>query len=115
MNNGNDSDIFLNSSEDKINILMYAGDLIILSDSKNGLQKQIEKLENYCSKWKLEINNKKSKTMIFNRGNKLINTEFYTKKAKLENVKEFNYLGITVSAKNCNFAPNNSRFKCKSH
>ena len=105
MNKDNDSDIFLNSIADKINILMYADDLIILSDSKNGLQKQIEKLENYCSKWKLQINEKKSKTMIFNRGNKLINTQFYTKQTKLENVKEFNYLGITVSAKNCNFTP----------
>ena len=64
MNKGNDPDIFLDEKGNKINILMYADDLIILSESK-GLQKQIDKLENYCSK--LQINNKKTKIMIFNR------------------------------------------------
>ena len=84
---------------------MYADDLIILSESKEGLQKQIDELENYCSKWKLQINNKKTKIMIFNRGNRLINTQLHTKISKLENVKEFKYLGITISANNCSFSP----------
>ena len=105
INNDNDSDIFLDEKENKINMLMYADDLIILSDSKAGLQKQLDKLENYCSKWKLKINNKKTKVIIFNRGNKLINTEFYLKQSKLENVKEFKYLGLKISAKNCSFLP----------
>ena len=105
MNKGNDSDIFLDEKGNKINILMYADDLIILSESKEGLQKQIDKVENYCSKWKLQINNKKTKIMIFNRGNRLINSQFHTKNAKLENVKEFKYLGITISANNCSFSP----------
>ena len=59
MNNDNDGDIFL--EEHKANILMYADDLIILSESKEGLQKQIGKLENYCTKWRLQINEKKRK------------------------------------------------------
>ena len=80
MNNDNDSDIFLEEKEHKVNILIYADDLIILSESKDGLQKQIDKLENYCTKWRLQINNKKTKVMIFNRRNKLINTNFHTGK-----------------------------------
>ena len=105
MNSGNDSDLCLDENGHKTNILMYADDLIILSESKENLQKQIDKLENYCSKWKLQINNKKTKVMIFNRGNKLINTKFHTKTAELQNVKEFKYLGITISANNCTFSP----------
>ena len=89
MNNDNDGDIFL--EEHKANILMYADDLIILSESKEGLQKQIGKLENYCTKWRLQINEKKTKVMILNRGNKLINTAFHTTNASLENVKKFKY------------------------
>ena len=105
MNNDNDSDIFLQESEHKVNILMYADDLIILSETKEGLQKQIDKLAKYCSKWRLQINNKKTKVMIFNRGNKMINTNFHTNNTKLENVKTFKYLGFSISAKNCSFLP----------
>ena len=68
MNNDNDGDIFL--EEHKANILMYADDLIIIFESKEGLQKQIGKLENYCTKWRIQINEKKTKVMIFNKGNK---------------------------------------------
>ena len=105
MNTGNDSDIFLDDSEHKINALMYADDLIILSETKEGLQKQIDKLEIFCNKWRLQINEKKTKIMVFNRGNKLINSNFHTSKVKLENVKTFKYLGFTISAKNCSFLP----------
>ena len=66
-------------SSTQVKYLLYADDLIILSESKEGLQKQIDKLENYCSEWKLQINNKKTKIMIFNRGNKLINTVSHKK------------------------------------
>ena len=70
MNNNNESDIFLKQGE-KINVLMYADDMILLSESREGLQTQINKLSSYCAQWKLNVNVKK-KTMIFNRGNKLI-------------------------------------------
>ena len=43
--------------------------------------------------------------MIFNRGNKLINTAFHTTNASLENVKKFKYLEFSISAKNCSFLP----------
>ena len=82
---------------------MYADDLILLSDSKIGLQNQIDKMVNYCDKWKVELNIKKTKVMVFNRGNKLIKCELKYKNELLECVKQFKYLGITISAKNCNF------------
>ena len=65
-----------------------ADNLIILSESKEDLQKQIGNLKNYCTKWRLQINEKQTKVMIFNRGNKLINTNFHTTNATLENVKK---------------------------
>ena len=43
--------------------------------------------------------------MVFNRGNKLIKSVFNFKGLTLENVKQFKYLGISISAKNCNFNP----------
>ena len=97
VNNGNKSNIFLEEGE-KINAIMYAGDLILFSDSKEGLQNLIDKMDVYCDKWKLEVNIKKSKIMIFNRGNKLINSDLRYKSAVLENVKRIKYLGFSISA-----------------
>ena len=57
----------------------------------------------YYNKWKLKINTKKTKSMIFNRGNKLIKADFKVGDTQIENVKTFPYLGFTISAKNCNF------------
>ena len=83
VNNGNKSDIFLEEGKEN-NALMYADNLILLSDSEEGLQNLIDKMDVYCDKWKLEVNIKKSKIIIFNRGNKLINIDLRHKSAVLE-------------------------------
>ena len=101
VNNGN---TFLKEGK-KINALMYADDLILLSDSTEGLQNLIDKMDAYCDKWKLEANIKKSKIMIFNKGNKLINNDLRYKSTVLENVKRIKYLGFSISARNCTFSP----------
>ena len=96
------SDVYLDKAN-KINALMYADDLILISRTKEGLQRQIDCFQEYCQKWKLRINIKKTKTMIFNRGNKLIKTSFKIGDTPIENVKSFKCLGFTISAKNCSF------------
>ena len=88
-----------------INNLMYADDLIILSTTPEGLQKSLDALEEYCNKWKLNINIKKTKCMIFSKGCNIKNTNFILNKNIIENVKEFKYLGITINRKNCTFSP----------
>ena len=102
INENNDSNLYL-TRDVFINALMYADDLILLSDTAEGLQKQINKLSKYCEKWRLNINLKKSKIMIFNRGNKLIKSEFTINEKVLENVKSMKYLGFKINAKNCSF------------
>ena len=83
---------------------MYADDLI-MSDTKEGLQKQMDKINAFCTKWKLDINNKKTKIMVFNWGSWLINAQFYIINTQIENVKTFKYLGFTISENNCSFIP----------
>ena len=81
-----------------ISCLKYADDLIIMSTSPHALQKCIAGLEQYCIKWKLEVNLKKTKIMIFNKQGSLIKKHiFYYKKKIIENVKEYKYLGFTFS------------------
>ena len=50
----------------KLGCLMFADDLVILSESSKGLQRAIDRLQNYCSKWGLTINIDKTKVLIFN-------------------------------------------------
>ncbi len=49
-----------------INTLLYADDMIILSDTYDGLQLLMKRLELYCNKWRLTVNVDKTKVVIFN-------------------------------------------------
>lgn len=80
-----------------VNSLIYADDLLIISDSPGGLQKSLSKLEEYCSIWKLEINTKKSKVVVFRPTKKLDNYTFSIYGETLDIVNSITYLGISFS------------------
>ena len=44
----------------KLLVLLYADDTIVLSNTAAGLQKALEDLCNYCTKWKLQVNSSKN-------------------------------------------------------
>jgi len=78
-----------------LSCLMYADDLVILSKSAQGLQNALDKLHNYCLKWKLLVNIKKSNVMIFNKSGHLIEKfKFIYGNNELKATKEYCYLGI---------------------
>ena len=82
----------------EISCLKYADDLIIMSTSPTSLQKSIANLEQYCTKWKLEVNLKKTKIMIFNKQGSLIKKyKFYYRNKIIQNTREYKYLGFTFS------------------
>ena len=56
----------------KINCLMYADDVILLSETPAGLPNSLSHLQKYCTKWGLEVNIKKTKSLIFNNTGKLL-------------------------------------------
>ena len=49
----------------KVNCLMYADDITLLSTSKQSLQNSLDKLQNYCEEWLLDINFVKTKVADF--------------------------------------------------
>ena len=93
------------SNTEKINALAYADDIVLLSTTKEGLQKALDVVHDYCSTWKLKINSAKTKTVVFSRGNRRINASFNINGETLENTKEYKYLGIIIHKKNCSFNP----------
>ena len=68
-----------------MNHLLYADDLIMMSNSAEGLQTCIDNLEEYCKKWHWTINTVKSKIIIFNESGKILNDyNFVHKNRKME-------------------------------
>ena len=101
IDNSIDSPMYLNDK--KVNALMYADDLVILAQSEKELQSSLDNLSNYCSEWQLDINIKKTKCIVFNRGNRLCKINISVDNKPIDNVKSLKYLGFTISSKNCNF------------
>jgi hypothetical protein len=87
----------------KINCMMYADDTVLLSESAEGLQNCLNKLQEYCSTWHLEVNPKKTKIMVFKGGLKTVNTgvipqmSYVYGNIKIEVTKEYPYLGIVFT------------------
>ena len=79
--------------DQELNCLLWADDLILLSRSPEGLQQCVRNLTDYCQKWKLEMNMKKTKVMTFNKSGKIIKSiRIFANNTLLKNVKEYTYL-----------------------
>ena len=83
--------------------LLYADDLILISESSSGLQNCLDRLETYCKKWKLTVNTKKTKTMVVEKRQSSISKIFTFHNNPLEMCKAYPYLGTLIS--------NNGKFK----
>ena len=54
-------------NEQEISCLIWADDILILSESEKGLQAKLDNLASYCQKNKLEFNTDKTKTIIIHQ------------------------------------------------
>ena len=81
-----------------LNCLMYADDLVIMSQTAHGLQNSLDKLSEYCLKWKLSVNIDKTKVMIFNKSGRLLsNYSFKFDTHDIQLCQEYSYLGIVFT------------------
>ena len=97
----------------KLSNLLYADDLILISETKTGLQSCLDNLQAYCQKWKLTVNNKKTKVMVVEKRQSSAQIHrFNFQKEFLEICKLYPYLG-TMITNNGNFKVNIEEL-CKS-
>ena len=80
----------LNNS--KVDCLLYADDLVILSTSEEGLQRKLNKLENYCATWRLGLNEEKTMIMQISKCGRLPNRKFRVNDTELINTNIYTYL-----------------------
>jgi len=76
-----------------LNCLMYADDLVIVSESSNGMKQALSELQVYCNTWGLTIN--PSKTKLLNVNTKE-NIDVQIDGEHIDTVKEVAYLGIIL-------------------
>ena len=84
-----------------IRCLMYGDDLLILSETESGLTESLGRLSNYAKKWKLKINAKKTKIIVFNKAGRIINVKLRIDGILIQSCSEHTYLGTV-------FTPGNS-------
>jgi hypothetical protein len=78
-------------------LLLYADDTIILAEDANNLQCALNGLHNYCNDWKLSVNTKKTKVVIFSRGKIRNKPVFKLGDSKIDICDEYEYLGCIMN------------------
>ena len=88
--------------KEKISSVIYADDILLMSQSAEGLITQIRLLQDYCKSNGLKINYDKTKIMVHNVKTKLSRLEMVTDKVShsIEVVEEYKYLGMWISKNN---------------
>ena len=77
-----------------ISCMMYADDLILLSETNQGLQESMDKLSQYCTQWGLTVNINKTKCMVAIKSNISLVSKLTYNNEVIEQVSSFKYLGI---------------------
>ncbi|RNA07626.1 RNA-directed DNA polymerase from mobile element jockey-like [Brachionus plicatilis] len=82
----------------KIDILLYADDILLISSTKKGLQALVTVTENFGEQKSIKFNPEKNFVMIFG-GKKITRLDIRLDSKKLNQVNEINYLGAHINTK----------------
>ena len=80
-----------------IGCLMYADDLVVISQSAKGLQTSLDRLYDYCQQWKLKLNIKKTKVMVIKKRKITASYNFIFGTDTLAEADSYNYLGLLIN------------------
>ena len=82
-------------------VLLYADDIIVMAENESDLQLALNAMQQYCNDWKLVVNVKKTKVVLFSKGKvkKHINFMYMYNGERVEVVDNYTYLGITLNFK----------------
>ena len=84
----------------EIFLLLFADDIVLISDTPRGLQNQLDVLSSACKDLFLHINTDKTKVMVFRKGGFLGKHEkWHLDGNNIEVVNEYTYLGYTFTTK----------------
>ena len=98
------NNVLLDSSEGillwdtRVCAMLYADDLILLAETREDLQPQMNQSGIYAKNLRMEINEKKTKVLLFTKGrkNKRLPQKWQIGDKMIEEAKSYKHLGITV-------------------
>jgi len=82
---------------DIVMYILYADDLILCSETADGLQKLLDGLHKFCSKWHLIVSLAKTNVVIFGRKNNTHVFKFNNQIISIAN--EYKYVGTIISSR----------------
>ena len=85
----------------RISHLLFADDLILVSETSSGLQKLIAGLQEFSKQWHMEVNLSKTRISTFNAKYEIGNHvhKFYYFNNEINEANDYDFLGITFSVK----------------
>ncbi len=88
----------VNLIHSKLRLLLFADDLVLLSETSQDLQSAVDLLCEYCSRWDLQVNLTKTKLIPFNGRKRAISgLSVRLNGAEIEVVNEYKYLGLVFT------------------
>ena len=80
-----------------INSIIWADDLLLLSETENGLNNMLSNLNKYTKDNLIDVNLEKTKCMIFNKTGRMIRRDFWFENKKVEMVRKYKYLRFLIT------------------
>lgn len=93
---GNNNLLKINENN-SLSCVIWADDLLLLSETENGLNAMLEKLHSYSQENLIKVNIEKTKCMIFNKTGRHVRKLFIFGKNKIETIREYKYLGLLIT------------------
>jgi len=85
------------SPEVLIDCLLYADDIVLITDSKEKLQRMLDIVTEYARKWRFELNPKKSEVVVFGMRYPPRDLQMKLGQHILKQVGQYKYLGIELT------------------
>ena len=81
-----------------VSILLYADDIVLISESEESLQKMLDSVHNWCQKWQLNINCSKTQIVHFRKKSESESkSKFKIGKSEIERTNTYRYLGVELN------------------
>ena len=85
------------NSDENMSCILWADDLVMISESKEGLTKMLKDLSLFSAKNGLTINADKTKCMVFNKTGRQIRCNIKCNGMTITSVREYEYLGFLIT------------------
>ena len=86
------------TSKAKVSVLAYADDIVLIGSTSMELERMLQKLSEWCIKWRVSVNVSKTKIVHFRKqGTPCVEYDFCFQNSRLDIVKEYKYLGVNLN------------------